>query len=152
MKGAYMLLSTHILHWGGTIVVIFQVVTNKESCRYDREKSWYLLVYNGNLQKESNSVKKKKATKICSNLFIRKGYIYSFYKSPVTKKYIEIRKSAKSENETPRYLWIKRRGGGDLLLRLGFCFQGKILRALFLHTEAREFLKSAKIAFMRPIS
>ena len=134
MKGAYMLLSTHTLHWGGTIVVIFQVMTNKESCRYDREKSWYLLVYNGNLQKESNSVKKKKATKICSNLFIRKGYIYSFYKSPVTKKYIEIRKSVKSENETPRYLWIKRRGGGDLLLRLGFWNSQGII---FAHRSSR---------------
>ena len=75
------------------------------------EKNPYLLVYNGNWQKGSTSVRTKKATEIWSNLFVRKGYIYSFYKSPVTKKYKEIRKSVKSENKTPRYLWIKRRGG-----------------------------------------
>ena len=33
-----------------------------------------------------------------------------------------------------------------------FVLDFEILRALFLHTEARELLKSAKIAFMRPIS
>ena len=42
---------------------------------------------------------------------------------------------------------------GDLRLRLGFFFyMGKFSGTLFLHTEAREFLESAKIAFMRPIS
>ena len=76
------------------------------------DKTPHLLEYNGNWKKESNSLRTKKATEIWSNLFVRKGYIYSFYKSPVTKKYIEIRKSVNSENETPRYLWIKRRGGG----------------------------------------
>ena len=41
---------------------------------------------------------------------------------------------------------------GDLRLRLGFFYKGKFSGTLFLHTEARQFLISAKIAFMRPIS
>ena len=101
------------------------------------EKNPYLLVYSGTWQKESNSVRTKKATEIWSNLFVWKGYIYSFYKSPVTKKDIEIRKLVKSENETPRYLWIKRREGGGFTPSSWIFLQGKILRNfIFAHRSS----------------
>ena len=103
------------------------------------DKIPHLLEYNGHWKKESNSLRTKKATEIWSNLFVRKGYIYSFYKSPVTKKYIEIRKSVKSENETPRYLWIKRRqGGGFTPSSWIFFLYGKILKDfIFAHRSSR---------------